>query len=118
MRQHTVESSNRTIMLEIADCFQCLVKEIRTSTKSPQYRIRTTNIVSNTLVQNYLTKFPLFGKKHLDYLDWLQILVVFQRGRYRHKEGIELARKRKERMNDRRTDFVWDHLQSFYHLEK
>ena len=55
------------------------------------------NVLSNTLVQNYLTKFPLFGKKHLDYLDWLQILVVFQRGRYRHKEGIELARKIKER---------------------
>jgi len=32
---HTVESGNRTIMLEIADCFQCEVKEIRTSTKSP-----------------------------------------------------------------------------------
>jgi hypothetical protein len=114
------EASNRLIMLEIADFFQCSMKEIRTSSKNPQYRIRTTNVFSNTRVEGYLTTFPLFGKKSLDFLDWLKILALFQSGRYKHKEGIEEARKIKERMNDRRTCFVWEHLQHFYHyhLEK
>jgi len=105
-------------MLEIADFLQCSMKEIRTSSKNPQYRIRTTNVFSNTRVERYLTTFPLFGKKSLDFLDWLKIFALFQSGRYKHKEGIEQARKIKEGMNDRRICIVWDHLQHFYHLEK
>jgi hypothetical protein len=108
--------SNRHFMSEIADFFKCSFKEIRAS--SPQYIIRSQNVLSNTLIEGYLTTFPLFGKKRLDYLDWLKVFACFKSGRVKHNEVIKGARLIKEGMNDRRTEFVWDHLQNFYRLEK
>ncbi len=110
--------SNHLIMQEIAEFLQCSMKEVRTTSNFPQYRVRTTNTSSNSILEKYLTVFPLFGKKRLDYLDWIKVFVLFQNGRYKHKEGIDAARQIKEGMNNRRTCFVWDHLQDFYHLEK
>jgi hypothetical protein len=54
-------------MKEISDFLNCSLKEIRTTSSNPQYRVRTLNSQSNLLL-DYLTAYPLKGKKYLDFL--------------------------------------------------
>jgi hypothetical protein len=65
--QNSIYGSSLEIMKEISDFLNCGLKEIRTETKNPQYRVRTLNSKSNLKLINYLTIYPLQGKKHLDY---------------------------------------------------
>jgi hypothetical protein len=55
-------------MQAIALGLESSVKSIRQKTH-PEYRIRTLNLNSNLLLIEYLTKYPLFGSKFLDYQD-------------------------------------------------
>jgi hypothetical protein len=69
-------------------------------------------MASNTKLVSYLNKYPIFGSKYLNYLDWLKVLEL-KRSKSDYKcinEVIEI----KNNMNDKRTKFVWDHLQGFY----
>jgi len=54
---------------EIALNIKSVVKFIRNNSNNPQYRIRTTSLKANLAVVDYLTKYPLFGSKYLDYKD-------------------------------------------------
>jgi hypothetical protein len=62
-------NDNLFFLEEIAKLFLCTVKPIRLEKANPQYRIRTTNIKGNLSVIDYLTKYPLFGTKFLDFQD-------------------------------------------------
>lgn len=103
------------LLEEIAKLFLTTVKPIRTETKFPQYRIRTTSLKGNLCVENYLLNFPLFGTKYLDSMDWLKVLGYFKSGQ--HYDNIEQICNIKANMNDNRTIFIWDHLQKFYKLD-
>lgn len=94
------------------------VKSIRNDSNNPQYRIRTTNLKANLTVVNYLTKYPLFGTKFLDFNNWLEVVKLFEKGSFNHKLNMEYVKQIKSNMNDKRTVFVWDHLQNFYSLNK
>lgn len=59
---------------EIALNFESVVKSIRNDSKNPQYRIRTTSLKANLAVVNYLTKYPLFGTKFLDFKNWVKVV--------------------------------------------
>jgi hypothetical protein len=100
---------------EIAKLFLTTVKPIRTETKFPQYRIKSTSLKGNLCVENYLLNFPLFGTKYLDSMDWLKVLGYFKSGQ--HYDNIEQICNIKANMNDNRTIFIWDHLQKFYKLD-
>ena len=58
-------------MKEISEFLNCSfnreAREIRTETKNPQYRVRTLNSNSNLILINYLSSYPLQGKKYLDF---------------------------------------------------
>ena len=58
------------------------IKEIRMYTKHPQYRIRTISLTSNVLLESYLTEYPLFSSKYLNYLDWLKVLAIKKTRKY------------------------------------
>lgn len=105
-------------MENIAKLLGCLVKKIRTNTKNPQYRIRTTNLNSNLYLSHYLEAFPLFGSKSLDFNDWSKIVSLYKNGRLNHKANLEFAKKIKSQMNDKRTNFVWDGLNKFYNINE
>lgn len=122
------ELSQGTINHKGYDYFDCLnfiakylnteIKKIRINTQNPQYRVRTVNIKGNIVLENYLNKFPLFSSKHLNYLDWLKIVNIFKIGKLNHKENMDYVLKIKEKMNNKRTLFIWDHLGKFYNLNK
>ena len=116
--QNSIYGSSLEIMKEISDFLDCGLKEIRTETKNPQYRVRTLNSNSNLKLINYLTIYPLQGKKHLDYNSWLEIANIFINERVSHKNLLPKAKEIKSNMNDKRKNFTWDHLADFYNIEK
>jgi hypothetical protein len=64
-------------MQDIAIFLDSSINEIRTSSKHPQYRVRTISLASNIKLESYLNKYPLFSSKYLNSLDWLKIIEGF-----------------------------------------
>jgi LAGLIDADG endonuclease len=116
--QKSKYGSSFEIMKEISDFLDCSLKEIRIETHNPQYRIRTLNSNSNLKLINYLSIYPLQGKKNLDYNSWLEIANIFINERVSHKNLLPKAKEIKSNMNDKRQIFTWDHLADFYNIEK
>jgi hypothetical protein len=69
----------------------------------------------NLEVEKYLKNYPLFGIKYLDSLDWMKVLDLFKSKD--HMKQIEQINFIKSKMNDRRINFNWNHLQNFYKLD-
>ena len=57
----------------IVNFLLCSVKAIRVNKPNLQYRLRTTSLNGNLILENYLNTFPLFGSKYLDYKDWIKV---------------------------------------------
>jgi hypothetical protein len=106
------------IMVIIAEFLLSSVKETKSKTKSPKFRVRTVNLTANLILIDYLNKFPLFSSKHLDFLVWKACINLFKSGEHKTKIGQDKIRQFKATINDRRTIFVWDHLQNFYSLQE
>ena len=101
----------------IAKFLETEVKKIRSDKPKPGYRVRTTNIKGNLRVKDYLLQFPLFGTKHLDSLDWMEVVDIFAKKEHNTDKGKEKIVKIKSSMNNYRTNFIWDHLQNFYNVK-
>ena len=108
---------NLDFLSYIAEFLETEVKKIRSDKPKPEYRVRTTNLKGNIKAKNYLLQFPLFGAKHLDSLDWMEVVDMFDRKEHNTNEGKEKIVKIKSGMNNFRTNFTWDHLQNFYNLK-
>jgi len=54
-------------MVDIAATLGALLKRVRENRAHPEFRLRTTSLSANLSVVTYLTKFPLFGSKFLDF---------------------------------------------------
>jgi len=109
--------SNQEFLNKIADLFDTEVKETRLNKSTPEYRVRTTNLQGNNKAKNYLIKYPLFGTKYLDSIDWMKVVDLFNNGEHKTELGKEKILNIKSNMNDKRTVFTWDHLQNFYKLK-
>ena len=109
--------SNQEFLNKIADLFNTEVKETRLNKSTPEYRVRTTNLQGNNQAKNYLIKYPLFGTKYLDSIDWMKVVDLFNNGEHKTELGKEKILNMKSNMNDKRTVFTWDHLQNFYKLK-
>jgi len=117
-RQIDHKGNNYLDFLEIiAKFLLSSVKTIRVNKPNSRYRVRTTSLNGNLILENYLNTFPLFGSKYLDYKDWIKVLDKFKSGKFKHKSNIEEIILIKSCMNDARTVFTWDHLNKFYNLD-
>jgi hypothetical protein len=117
-RQNDHNNRNNLEFLEaIAIFLVSSVKAVRVNKPNPEYRVRTTSLKGNLVLENYLSAFPLFSSKYLDYKDWIKVLDYFRSGRFDHKSNIENIISIKSCMNDRRTVFSWDHLGRFHNLD-
>jgi LAGLIDADG endonuclease len=108
---------NNAFLIKVAEYLKTSIKKIREKTKYPQYRLRTMNIESNLILKNYLNIYPLFGSKYLDFKDWVEVVNLFKFGFKYSEENIKKVLNLKLRMNEKRTVFVWDHLNKFYNLD-
>jgi hypothetical protein len=62
-------NNNLDLLEIIASFLLSSVKAIRVDKPKPEYRVRTTSLNGNLVLENYLNLFPLFGSKYLDYKD-------------------------------------------------
>ena len=108
---------NLDFLTYIAEFLETEVKKIRSDKPKPEYRVRTTNLKGNINAKNYLLQYPLFGTKHLDSLDWMKVLDMFDKKEHKTEEGKEKIVKIKSGMNNYRAMFTWDHLQRFYNVK-
>lgn len=106
------------IMQDLANLLKTTVKLIRLNKPKPEYSIRTVNLLGNLQLKKYLEKYPIFSSKYLDYLDWLKILELFEKGRVNHNQNLDYTIIIKSGMNEKRFSFNWDHLQNFYSLKR
>jgi hypothetical protein len=109
--------NNLDFLKIIANFLLSSVKSFRGDKPKPEYRVRTTSLKGNLVLENYLNTFPLFGSKYLDYKDWIKVLEYFKLGSFKHKTKIGEIISIKSCMNDARTVFIWDHLNKFYNLD-
>jgi hypothetical protein len=110
---------NYSFLKNIAELLLTEVKSIRITSKTPEYRLRTTSLKGNLILENYLVNYPLFGSKYLDSIDWLKAFNIFKRGNHKKDNLINIEiLNLKAKMNDNRDLFNWDHLQKFYKLNK
>jgi LAGLIDADG endonuclease len=109
--------NNFEFLLKIAKLFNTQIKETRLNRSNPEYRVRTTSLQGNNKVNNYLLKYPLFGTKYLDSVDWMKVVNLFNNGEHKTNLGKEKIIEIKSIMNNKRTIFTWDHLQNFYKLK-
>ena len=112
------KQSNLEFLNLIAELLLTSVKEIRTDRLKPEYRVRTTSLKGNNILINYLTEYPLFSSKHLNYDDWNKILIFFAEKKQTKPESIKTIVEIKSKMNNKRTEFHWNHLNNFYNLHE
>lgn len=109
--------SNVTFMTKLAEFFQVnLNYKINNSTgfKKPAKSIVffAQSDRKHYIITTYLAKFPLRGTKYLNYLSFYKGLNYL--GKRLSKEEILEVRAIQNSMNDKRTEFNWDHLNKFY----
>ncbi len=102
------------IMKEIALLLKASVKETKVNTKNPQFRVRSVSLAGNKLLIAYLSKFPLYSGKYLDYLDWVKVVNMMDKGEHLSEEGRFLIKEIKLRLNENRTEFTWNHLKDLF----
>ena len=115
-KDHKLENK-LSFMNNLAEFLFTSVKAIREDKPKPEYKVRTTSLKGNLVLENYLNLFPLFGSKYLDYKDWIKVLDYFKQGGFKHNQNIDKIIEIKSCINDKRTVFIWDHLQNFYNLD-
>lgn len=103
-------------MQNLANFLLSTVKETKINTSFPKYRIRTLNLRANYNLIEYLTRYPLFSTKHLDFLTWKEVVNMFDQGLHKTVSGREKIKELKNTINEKRTIFKWDHLQNFFTL--
>lgn len=80
---------NLEFLTFISEFLNTEVKKIRSDKPKPEYRVRTTSLKGNIFAKNYILKFTLFGTKHLDSLDSIKVVNLFEKGEHKTEEGKE-----------------------------
>lgn len=111
------EGSLYDIMLKLSQFLLTSVKNILENSKNPQYRVRTNSLNSNLILKEYLSNYPLFSSKYLDYLDWCKVLELFYIQKKKSINDIKHIQNIKSNMNNKRTYFIWNHLNFFYTVD-
>jgi hypothetical protein len=98
----------------ITDICESLNVKVSTRTrlkyKNNYYIIKVENQNSIKILINYLNDYPLLSSKHLDFLDWNIAFNKIISKTHFSDEGRMVIYSAKNRMNNKRTYFNWDHL--------
>lgn len=106
----TLESYNKII----TDICESLKVKVATRTrlkyKDNYYIIRVENQNSIKILINYLNNYSILSSKHLDFLDWNIAFNQIISKTHFSDEGRMIISSAKNRMNNKRTYFSWEHL--------
>ena len=112
--------NKKEIMVLLAEFLQTELKERSKaySNSKNQYVVFITKLESNKILHSYLSNYPLFSSKFLNSQDCFRVMKLIEEKKHKTEEGKNIINEIKNNMNDRRTEFVWDHLQKFYSMYK
>lgn len=105
------KSSYFPIILSLAESFGGSVysrSRILNEKSYSSFIIMTFNTKGNTLLINYLDKYPLWSSKYMDYVSWKKIVLA----QASTTNVVDLAIETRKDYNKTRTTFNWDHLNS------
>lgn len=105
--------NKKDIMNSIAD-FLSVTVTLQSKGNKNLYRIRVNNLESNLKLLDYLDKYPLFSSKYLNSCDYFKVLNIIKNKEHKIEKGKLKINIIKNNMNNKRTNFTWDHLQKFY----
>ena len=100
-------------MSDIAEYFGVnLLSRRRTKGESVygSYSLVLTRKESKEKLGEYLTRYPLYSSKYLDYKDWKKVLKIVEDKGHKSKEGLEECKRLKKGMDKGRITFNWEHL--------
>lgn len=113
-------NSNLRVMEEIKTFLEIKnvnnIKRVKSTYIEIGYEVRTTKKESCNILIDYLTIYPLFSSKHLDFSDWYKTHKIRLSRKYKTLEGTSKLIALKNSMNTKRTQFNWDSLEKFYSL--
>ena len=111
----TNKQSYFDILNQICLFLNCkLLTRTQKSTNNTYYTLAASSKVSLDIIINYFNKYPLFSSKYLDYKDWEKVAYLMINNQHYTEEGINTVELARSRMNTKRTDFNWDHLDGLY----
>jgi hypothetical protein len=101
--------SYHSILLDISEFLGCsLLTRKQLATGREYYTLTASSKKSLSIIISYLSTFPLFSSKFLDYKDWgLAAKLIIKDLSLESKTSIDLL---KNNMNRNRSYFNWDHL--------
>jgi len=91
-----------------------LLTKTQKSTDNSYYTLAASSRLSLEIIINYFNKHPLFSSKYLDYKDWEKVAHLILNREHYNEQGIKTVELVRSRMNTKRTDFHWDHLNGLY----
>lgn len=90
-----------------------LLVDLKVKTKNNElFWISTNTYDSNNILIDYFNKYPLYGTKYLDYLDWCKIFNIIKNKE--KEEKLDIIKNIKNNMNSKRTYFNWNHINNFH----
>ena len=92
-----------------------LCTKTQKSTNNTYYTLAASSKVSLVILINYFNNYPLFSSKYLDYKDWEQVANLLINNLHLTADGINTVELVRSRMNTKRIEFNWDHLNNFYY---
>ena len=111
----TTNDSYFYILNQICLFLNCkLLTRTQKSTNNTYYTLTASSKVSLDIIINYFNKYPLFSSKYLDYKDWEKVAYIIINNQHYFQEGINTVELVRSRMNTKRIDFNWDHLNGLY----
>ena len=103
--------STLNLMNSISNFLGVNLEHTRGDRKYPEYRVRTSSVLKNIQIRDYLMEYPLKSSKYLDFKDWCLVLNYFENKT--HKENMGNITKIKSQMNQSRKEFNWNHIIKF-----
>ena len=112
--------SKKNIMSLLAELFQIELKERNKAycKGKNQYYVTWSKLEPNKIMYSYLSNYPLFSSKFLNSQDCFRVMKLIEEKVHKTEAGKDIINGIKNNMNNRRTVFVWDHLQKFYSMYK
>jgi hypothetical protein len=98
--------SKKDIMLSLAEFFSVNLLNINKDYCKLQYRVKFTNIKSNFLLINYLSNYPLFSSKFLNYNDFNKVVNIINIKEHKTEEGLLKIFEITKTINNRRHVFI------------
>ena len=105
------KESYELIMKKIANFFKInLSIRSQKSTGNSYFRLVVTNKLSKSILINYLINYSLYSSKFLNYIDWKEVHKLKMNNRNLSIEDKSKILLLKSNMNNKRTQFNWDHV--------